>query len=118
MFFTAEHANKEDINKFLPEDIRVFGLRRVTKGFNSKHQCDARTYAYTLPTYAFIQESPEILSTEFREEDVDARIEKLSTIDGKPFNEFRIPAESIERLQTILKLFEGTHNFYNFTSKV
>ncbi|XP_033209333.1 tRNA pseudouridine synthase A isoform X2 [Belonocnema kinseyi] len=113
-----EHANKEDINKFLPEDIRVFGLRRVTKGFNSKHQCDARTYAYTLPTYAFVEESPEILSTDFSEEEVEARIEKLSTINGKPFNEFRIPAESIERLKSILKLFEGTHNFYNFTSKV
>lgn len=113
-----EHAKMEEINKYLPDDIRVFGLRRVTKGFNSKSQCDARTYSYTLPTYAFLEESPEILSTSFTEEDVVKRIEELSTINGKPYTEFRITTEAIEKLRKILKLFEGTHNYYNFTSKV
>ncbi|XP_051160152.1 pseudouridylate synthase 1 homolog isoform X2 [Leptopilina boulardi] len=113
-----EHAKMEDINKFLPNDIRVFGLRRVTKGFNSKSQCDARTYSYTLPTIAFVEESPEILNKQFSDEDVVKRIEELSTINGKPYTEFRIANESIEKLRKVLQLFEGSHNFYNFTSKV
>lgn len=116
--FLAEHSQMEDINKFLPDDIRVFGLRRVTKGFNSKSQCDARTYSYTLPTYAFVEESPAILSQDFKEEDVEKRIEELSTVNNKPYTEFRITSETIEKLNKILKLFEGSHNFYNFTSKV
>lgn len=41
------------INSYLPEAIRVYGHFRVTKGFNSKTACDARSYQYLLPTYAF-----------------------------------------------------------------
>ncbi|XP_070154676.1 pseudouridylate synthase 1 homolog isoform X3 [Polyergus mexicanus] len=62
-----ENPDKTVINKFLPDVIRVFGIKRVTKGFNSKNQCDA---------------------------------------------------QSLNRLNSILKLMEGTHNFHNFTSKV
>lgn len=47
--------NIEDLNKDLPEDIRVFGVVRTTQGFNSKQNCDARSYSYTLPTYTFVK---------------------------------------------------------------
>lgn len=43
----------EKTNAFLPDQIRVMGLKRVTRGFNSKGMCGARTYEYLLPTYAF-----------------------------------------------------------------
>jgi len=29
------------------------GIKRVTKGFDSKNYCDSRTYCYITPTFAF-----------------------------------------------------------------
>ncbi|XP_015598839.1 tRNA pseudouridine synthase A isoform X2 [Cephus cinctus] len=112
-----EQVSKDDINIFLPNEIRIFGIKRVTKGFNSKTQCDARTYTYTLPTYAFAPEPPNILQDE-EYIVLEERLEKLSIIDGKPFNEYRISTETVERIKSVLKMYEGTHNFHNFTSKV
>lgn len=82
------------MNKELPEQIKVFCVRRVTKGFNSKEQCDARTYTYTLPTIAFADHT----------ENVD-----MAT--------YRAPAEKIEKLNDLLKMYLGTKNFHNFTSR-
>lgn len=112
-----ENPDKTVINKFLPDVIRVFGIKRVTKGFNSKNQCDARTYRYIIPTFAFVPEDPTLLKVgeEVNEEE---RIKQLSTIEGKPYTDYRLSPESLDRLNSILKFMEGTHNFHNFTSKV
>ncbi|KAG5324321.1 TRUA synthase, partial [Pseudoatta argentina] len=112
-----ENSNKTVINQFLPDAIRVFGIKRVTKGFNSKNQCDARTYRYVIPSYAFALEDQSFLKLG-EEVDEDERIKQLSIIDGKPHTDYRLPPESLDRLNSILKLFEGSHNFHNFTSKV
>lgn len=61
----------ENTNAFLPDQIRVMGLKRVTRGFNSKAMCSARTYEYLLPTYAFAP---------FRLTTLDYRI------DGRPLS--------------------------------
>ena len=80
------------INSHLPPSIRVFGLIRVTKGFDSKNHCGARTYEYLTPSFAF------------------APTEMLT------ISSFRIKAPQIERVNSILKLMCGTHNFHNYTS--
>ncbi|XP_051863946.1 pseudouridylate synthase 1 homolog isoform X2 [Drosophila albomicans] len=91
-----EELNLEAFNQDLPEEIRLFGVERVTKGFNAKDQCNARTYTYTLPTVAFASSSEET----------------------PPDQEtYRIPPELTEKVSETLKLFEGTKNFHNFTSK-
>ncbi|XP_057337362.1 pseudouridylate synthase 1 homolog isoform X3 [Microplitis mediator] len=113
-----EYSTIEDINKFLPKQIRVFGLKRVTKGFNSKSQCNARTYTYTLPTYAFAPDDPSVVTRTASDEDILKRIEQLSVIDGKPYTDFRATQELLDKVNTVLKIYEGTHNFHNFTSKV
>ena len=114
-----DHTNKEGINEHLPPEIRVFGVKRVTKGFNSKNQCDARTYRYVIPTFSLAPEDPIFLQIgEERELDVEKRLEQLSTIDGKPYNEFRLTTDMLDKLNETLKLFERTHNFHNFTSKI
>ncbi|XP_014488652.1 PREDICTED: tRNA pseudouridine synthase A, mitochondrial isoform X2 [Dinoponera quadriceps] len=110
-----ENPDKTIINQFLPDVIRVFGIKRVTKGFNSKNQCDARTYRYIIPSFVFALENQNLLKTE--EIDIDERVKQLSTIDGKPCTDYRLSTESLNRLNSILKLLEGTHNFHNFTSK-
>jgi tRNA pseudouridine38-40 synthase len=43
----------ERINATLPKQIRVFGYNKVTQSFCCKNNCDARTYIYILPTFAF-----------------------------------------------------------------
>jgi tRNA pseudouridine38-40 synthase len=40
-------------NEILPKQIQIFGYNKVTQGFDCKQNCDARTYIYILPTYAF-----------------------------------------------------------------
>jgi tRNA pseudouridine38-40 synthase len=82
----------DTINSNLPEQIRVLGVKRTTKGFDSKNTCDSRTYSYIMPTFAF------------------APVETLVTED------YRITEEVRERVGEILSMFKGTHNFHNFTS--
>ncbi|XP_076646896.1 pseudouridine synthase 1 [Halictus rubicundus] len=111
-------TKKEAINEHLPKEIRVFGVKRVTKGFNSKNQCDARTYRYVIPTFSLAPEDPNIVYKEDDDIDVDKRLEQLSLIDGKPYTEFRLTKDMVDKLNENLKLLEGTHNFHNFTIKV
>ncbi|KAI4491870.1 hypothetical protein M0804_003262 [Polistes exclamans] len=112
-----ETVNKDSINDCLPNEIRVFGIKRVTKGFNSKINCCGRTYRYILPTFAFAPEDKASLPS--REEcDIEKRIEELSVINGKPYTDFRLSSETLEKINSFMQLFQGTHNFHNFTSKV
>lgn len=67
----------------------------MTQGFNSKNNCDARTYSYMLPTVAF---SPK---------DSDP-----GTMAG-----FRLEPETLQRVNRLFALYKGTHNFHNFTSQ-
>ncbi|XP_012726554.2 tRNA pseudouridine synthase A [Fundulus heteroclitus] len=85
----------EKINEHLPPQIKVLGLKRVTQGFNSKNNCDARTYCYMLPTVAF---SPKDYDTE-----------KAAA--------FRLEPETLQKANRLFALYKGTHNFHNFTSQ-
>ncbi|XP_053309759.1 pseudouridylate synthase 1 homolog [Spea bombifrons] len=71
-----------------------YGLKRVTGRFNSKNTCDARTYSYTLPTFAFSHKDHE-------------------TQDES----FRLSKETLDKVNELLALYKGTHNFHNFTSQ-
>ncbi|XP_053700212.1 tRNA pseudouridine synthase A [Synchiropus splendidus] len=85
----------EKMNENLPAQIRVLGLKRVTQSFNSKNNCDARTYSYMLPTVAF---SPKDYDTG----DIAA---------------FRLEPGTLQRVNCLFALYKGTHNFHNFTSQ-
>ncbi|BFZ01066.1 hypothetical protein BsWGS_04105 [Bradybaena similaris] len=82
------------MNEVLPPQIRVIGYTRTTNGFDSKNWCDSRTYTYMTPTYAF------------------APLTKFIT------DEYRVEADILPRLRTVLNKFVGTHKFHNFTSGV
>ncbi|KAL8180249.1 UNVERIFIED_CONTAM: tRNA pseudouridine synthase 1 [Gekko kuhli] len=82
------------INDYLPAHIRILGLKRVTGGFNSKNKCDARTYSYMLPTFAFAHK------------------------DRDPQDEtYRLSPETLGAINRLLACYKGTHNFHNFTSQ-
>ncbi|XP_040587397.1 tRNA pseudouridine synthase A isoform X3 [Mesocricetus auratus] len=84
----------DKINSHLPSNIRILGLKRVTGGFNSKNKCDARTYCYMLPTFAFAHK------------DRDVQDES-----------YRLSAETLQQVNRLLACYKGTHNFHNFTSQ-
>ncbi|XP_062867523.1 tRNA pseudouridine synthase A [Trichomycterus rosablanca] len=84
----------EKINSNLPPQIRILGLKRVTGGFNSKNNCDARTYSYMLPTVAFSPKDSDQKDTSFR-----------------------LCAETLQKVNKLFDLYKGTHNFHNFTSQ-
>ncbi|XP_054450312.1 pseudouridylate synthase 1 homolog isoform X2 [Pteronotus mesoamericanus] len=84
----------EKINSHLPAHIRILGLKRVTGGFNSKNRCDARTYVYMLPTFAFAH----------KDHDVQDEM-------------YRLSPETLQQVNRLLACYRGTHNFHNFTSQ-
>ncbi|XP_067910701.1 tRNA pseudouridine synthase A [Heterodontus francisci] len=81
----------EKINENLPQGIKILGLKRVTGRFNSKNTCDARTYFYMLPTFAFAHK------------DHDRQ-------------QYRLSSEALDHVNNLLASYKGTHNFHNFTS--
>nr|XP_056715056.1 pseudouridylate synthase 1 homolog [Euleptes europaea] len=82
------------INDHLPSHIRILGLKRVTGGFNSKNKCDARTYSYMLPTFAFAHKEHDPQDTAYH-----------------------LSPETLEMVNRLLACYKGTHNFHNFTSQ-
>ncbi|VDK47246.1 unnamed protein product, partial [Cylicostephanus goldi] len=81
------------LNDILPSDIRVIGMRRATNAFHPQKQCCARTYSYTLPTFAFAKPT-ELTNTAFR-----------------------IKKETLDEVRDLLSIYKGTHNFFNYTSR-
>eukprot|EP00095_Tigriopus_kingsejongensis_P011718 maker-scaffold916_size81488-snap-gene-0.6 protein:Tk11718 transcript:maker-scaffold916_size81488-snap-gene-0.6-mRNA-1 annotation:"unnamed protein product" len=90
MLYDQEIISK--INATLPPEIRLQDIKRVTKNFNSKSSCDARTYLYLMPTFA-VCPIEEILS-----------------------EEYRIDAETRKRTNEVLQLLVGSHYYHNYTA--
>lgn len=82
----------EDLNKDLPSDIRVFGMKRATRKFDARFNCTARTYSYTLPTIAFAHYN-----------------------DQAEMKDYRITADRLQRANEIFGLFKGQTNFHNYS---
>uniref|UniRef100_A0A915CYC1 Pseudouridine synthase I TruA alpha/beta domain-containing protein n=1 Tax=Ditylenchus dipsaci TaxID=166011 RepID=A0A915CYC1_9BILA len=82
----------DTINRCLPDTIRVLGICRAPKSFNAKIWCDARTYCYVVPTYAF------------------ASCDELTDSD------YRISEQRMKEVSQVLSVYEGFHNFFNYTS--
>lgn len=91
------------INSKLPPSIRVQAIRKVTKNFNSKSACDARTYLYFLPTFAF--------APIFPTSDVDDDSASLLVTKS-----FKMSPELRTRINQVLKLFVGSRFYHNYTS--
>lgn len=77
------------INNHLPSDIRTFALKFVTKSFNVKNSARSRRYEYFLPLNVVKTKQYENLSDD----------------------------EFIAKFDKALKIFEGSHNFHNYTKK-
>lgn len=117
-------ATISKINSFLPPDIRVQSIKRVTKNFNSKTACDARTYLYLTPTFAFSPIFPtDVVNPGTKEGSIvtandstktegngDGAENFMTTLD------FRMSSELREKVNKVLKHFVGAHFYHNYTS--
>lgn len=103
---------KANVNQFLPPDVRVFDVKRVTKSFNAKIACSSRRYQYLFPTYLLQDKNitNELLSS------APESNERLSSV-WKRIKSFRATAETLNKLKETLKAFEGTKKYHNFTSQ-
>lgn len=76
------------INRHLPQDVQVFGLLRATNSFNGRHNCLRRRYEYIFP------------------------LPLLGPAAGVDENGRDV---RIVRFTDILRRYEGSHDFANFT---
>ena len=69
--------------------------KRVTKGFDAKNRCTHRTYSYYAPTVCFAT--------------------KENWSDDKA-QTYRIDKEKLEKVNSLLGMYNGTKSYHNFTS--
>ncbi len=109
-----------EINKFLPDQIRVFGIKRTINSFHAKEKTDSRIYEYLLPTYVLRQIDRAVYFEANQLELVEDRTEKF---EFPPIEEnvkeelraFRIDSDRLERTRALFKQYIGSHFFHNFT---
>ncbi|KAI1303047.1 tRNA pseudouridine synthase A [Halotydeus destructor] len=82
-----------EVNKELPEKIRIIAAKKTTKYFDCKNYCDGRTYAYMMPSYALCPPN------------------QVTCVD------YRLSEETLKEFNQVLAYYIGTHNFHNFTSQ-
>uniref|UniRef100_A0A1B6KLH8 Pseudouridine synthase I TruA alpha/beta domain-containing protein n=1 Tax=Graphocephala atropunctata TaxID=36148 RepID=A0A1B6KLH8_9HEMI len=86
------NASVGEINANLSPEIRAVALVKVTQGFSSRTYSNARSYSYTLPTFAFAH----------------------LTADSSLL--FWLSMELRKQIDAVLRLFLGSHSFHNFTT--
>jgi len=87
-----EDDTVQRVNSFLPSDIRLQHLVRVTKNFNCQSQADARTYLYITPTFTF------------------------SPVTDVVTEGWRCGPDTIREVNDVFKNFLGVHYYHNYTS--
>lgn len=83
------------LNQDLPDDIRVYGMKRVTPTFDPRMIADGRSYSYTMPTVALTDHT-----------------------DTVSMRDYRITAEKLHHAHDVLQIYKGVRNYHNFTIKV
>jgi tRNA pseudouridine38-40 synthase len=121
-------------NSFLPPDIKIHSMSKVSKGFNSKLQCTKRRYHYLLPTYA-LQDSSEIaralnnsmlaqgqlidagLAGGYADLGSDKFLGRDALCSAKDvLKRFRLEPSRLDLFRQALNRYVGTKKYHNFTS--
>ncbi|KAF9515742.1 hypothetical protein BS47DRAFT_1293494 [Hydnum rufescens UP504] len=115
------------LNSLLPPEIRVWDIIRTTNNFNS---CDSRVYEYLFPSYVLLPPPPGSgLATTLLRVNTKNKALRISPPPSNPSTSAPFPSDPVEqtlisyratpgdlaRLQALVKAFQGTHNFHNYT---
>ena len=84
----------KDLNDELPRDICILAIRRVGKSFDMRHDAKTRIYNYIIPSRLF------------------QPIDDFKA--NKPIENEELQ-QTIDKLNSLVKFYLGTHNFFNFT---
>ncbi|KAI9495703.1 pseudouridine synthase [Zychaea mexicana] len=113
----------KEINSHLPDQIRVWGYVVTKRSFHAKTGCDSRIYEYLLPSYAFMAPSPKELKKEQEHED-DLKLvygnevfylPRSTPEEIKAKEAYRINEEDLASFREAMGMYQGTHNFHNYT---
>jgi len=117
----------DDLNKELPDQIRVFDVVRTTKGFNSKNQCSGRKYEYLLPTFLFrprpFEDYDKVRASLFpsgsaEQDDKAQEFATYAHFRDELCKGFTITDEMFDRFNACLQKYVGSRRFHNFTPKI
>lgn len=106
----ARRAFVEKVNEFLPSDMCLHHITKVTKKFNAKNFCGSRKYHYLVPSYACLPKE----TMKQHLDSVGGNIEELKALEA--MKGYRMGTERRTELEGVLGCFEGTFKFHNFTS--
>lgn len=97
---------RDELNRNLPEDIRILRLRRVENGFHARKSAYAKCYEY----YVDLQEKPEVFTRKYtfhfpHRIDVDAMREAAEQLRGRyDFTSFTDLTDSDDTVRTIYRI--------------
>jgi tRNA pseudouridine38-40 synthase len=118
-----EKSLSEHINSFLPPELRVWSSTRVQGSFHARTMCDSRKYEYNLPTYVFLPPKYGTVMSK-RLQGLGVKLgdfwDKLGLDGGFKDDlvarrKWRIDGKTMDDIRNVLKAYEGSHNFHNFT---
>lgn len=123
-----------NVNSFLPSDIKIHSLSKVSKGFNSKLQCTKRRYHYLLPTYllqdclettsalndAMLTQGPQTdagLAGGYADPGSDKFLGRDALCGAKDvLKRYRLDPSRLDLFRQALTRYVGTRKYHNFTS--
>lgn len=124
-----------NLNTFLPSDIRIHTMTKVSKGFNAKVYCGKRIYHYLMPTYMLtdynivldhinniLLDTTEFNSiTTFGDLPTSSKVVNvLSQVSLSKLREclksFRLDSSRLLLFRSVLQNFVGTKNYHNYTT--
>ncbi|KAG9046451.1 tRNA pseudouridine synthase 1 [Tulasnella sp. UAMH 9824] len=128
------------INSFLPPQIRVWSFLRTRNTFNCRKECDSRRYEYLFPSWMLLPPKPgSSLAKQLEEARKEAglpsnpvhpiwegSVEELAPASDEERQQivaadlqrkrlWRVDDATLDRFRSVLKEFEGTHCFHNYT---
>lgn len=91
--------------------------------FHAKTKCDSRIYEYLLPSYTLdsLKRKRNWLSKPSSERDYQVKTDHGETMkyitptDPKILKSFRVNTHNFDKFKQAMLLFQGTHNFHNYT---
>ncbi|KAG2197886.1 hypothetical protein INT47_003555 [Mucor saturninus] len=112
----------ENLNRVLPNHIRIWGYVETQRTFHAKTKCDSRVYEYLLPSYTLNAfERKEWTLEPSSDKDYMTRTEHgavtkyIAPTDPHVLKAYRVDTPSFDKFKQAMELFQGTHNFHNYT---
>ena len=101
----------------------ILGYVVTKRSFHAKTGCDSRIYEYLLPSSVFMGPSKRKLGKEQQNEndlklvygDEVYYIPRSTPEENKVKETYRINEETLAKFREAMKMYQGTHNFHNFT---